>query len=99
MTRRETAILERCNVQLFLTGLGKPLHTNVSLQCPVTLDDAVMLARASEQWDVPAPLPQPPVHTLPCPSPCLLALPAPTPAPASSAPAPTMIMKLAPMIK
>jgi hypothetical protein len=45
---RDTAITEAHQVQLFLTGLGKPLHTDVALHRPPTLDDAIMLARAYE---------------------------------------------------
>jgi hypothetical protein len=96
---RDTAISEQHQVQLFLVGLSKPLHTDVTLQRSATLDDAVMLARAYEQRDTPAPPLQLPVRTLPRPSPCLLALPASTPAPASSVPAPTTTMKPVTTIK
>jgi hypothetical protein len=46
---RDTVITEAHQVQLFLTGLEKPLDTDVALHWPPTLDNAIMLARAYEQ--------------------------------------------------
>jgi hypothetical protein len=48
LSYRDTAIMEAHQVQLFLAGLGDPLQTDVTLQHPVMLDDAIMLARAYE---------------------------------------------------
>jgi hypothetical protein len=45
---RDTTITEAHQVQLFLTGLRKPLPTDVALHQPPTLDDAIMLARTYE---------------------------------------------------
>jgi hypothetical protein len=56
---RDPATTEVQQVQLFITGLGKPLRTDVALQRPTTLNDAVMFARAYEQRDA-----APPVQTL-----------------------------------
>jgi hypothetical protein len=41
-------------VQLFIVGLGKPLHTDIALQWPAALNDAIMFAYAYEQRDVAA---------------------------------------------
>jgi hypothetical protein len=49
---RDLTITEAQQVQLFIIGLGKPLHTDVALRCLALLNDAVMLARAYEQLDV-----------------------------------------------
>lgn len=46
---RDTSLTEAQQIQLFTVGLGKPLRTDVSLRRPVTLDDAIMYARAYEQ--------------------------------------------------
>jgi hypothetical protein len=46
---RDTVITEAHPVQLFLTGLGKPLRIDVALHRPPTFDDAIMLPRAYEQ--------------------------------------------------
>jgi hypothetical protein len=46
---RDPVITEAQQVQLFIIGLGKPLHTDVALRCLALLNDAVMLARAYEQ--------------------------------------------------
>jgi hypothetical protein len=44
-----TTITEAHQVQLFLAGLSKLLSMDVALQCPSTLDNTVMLARAYDQ--------------------------------------------------
>jgi hypothetical protein len=46
---RDPSITEPQQIQLFITGLGDPLRTNVALQQPSTLDDTVIFARAYEQ--------------------------------------------------
>jgi hypothetical protein len=51
LSYRDTAITEAHQVQLFIAGLDKPLRTDVTLQRPTTLDDAVMMARAYKQRD------------------------------------------------
>jgi hypothetical protein len=59
-------ITEAHQVQLFLVGLGKPLHTNVALHQLPTFDDAIVLARAYEQGEmVPSPS-APHQHSLWC---------------------------------
>jgi hypothetical protein len=45
---RDTTITEAHQVQLFLTGLEKHVHTDVTLHRPLTLNDAIMLVRAYE---------------------------------------------------
>jgi hypothetical protein len=45
----DLAISESHQIQLFTASLGKPLRTDVSLQKPETLDEAIMYARAYEQ--------------------------------------------------
>jgi hypothetical protein len=63
---RDTAITEAHQAQLFLAGLGKPLHTDVALHRPPTVDDAIMLARAYEQCETaPSPL-EPRQHSFWC---------------------------------
>jgi hypothetical protein len=49
---RDTTIMEAHQVQLFLSGLGKSLRTDVAMQRPGTMDATVMLVRAYEQRDV-----------------------------------------------
>jgi hypothetical protein len=51
LSYRDIAIMEAHQVQLFHTGLGKPLRTDVALQRPGMLDNAVMLTRAYKQRD------------------------------------------------
>jgi hypothetical protein len=46
---RATNITEDQHIQLFVTELGPPLHTDVALQKPAMIDEAVLLARAYEQ--------------------------------------------------
>uniref|UniRef100_A0A0A9GMD0 Retrotransposon gag domain-containing protein n=1 Tax=Arundo donax TaxID=35708 RepID=A0A0A9GMD0_ARUDO len=46
---RDVELTETQQIQLFIAGLTNPLKTDVALQRPVTLDDAIMLARAFEQ--------------------------------------------------
>jgi hypothetical protein len=43
------SLTEQQLVQLFTTGLGDPLHTDVALRRLATLDEAIMPARAYEQ--------------------------------------------------
>jgi hypothetical protein len=42
------SLTETQQIQLFTTGLGEPLHTDVALQRPASLDEVVMFARAYE---------------------------------------------------
>ncbi|KAG8091773.1 hypothetical protein GUJ93_ZPchr0012g19365 [Zizania palustris] len=51
MSCRDIAIAEAHQVQLFIASLGKPLRTDVMLQRPTSLDDAVMFAQAFEQHE------------------------------------------------
>lgn len=46
---RDIELTEKQQVQLFIAGLVNPLKTDVALQRPASLDDAIMLARAYEQ--------------------------------------------------
>jgi hypothetical protein len=46
---RDTSLSEHQQIQLFITGQGDPLCTDMALQQPVTLDDAVIFAHAYEQ--------------------------------------------------
>jgi hypothetical protein len=50
---RDPSITEEHQIQLFTSGLNKPLRTNVTLQRPVTLDEAIMFAQAYEQRNTP----------------------------------------------
>jgi hypothetical protein len=45
---RDPAISEAHQIQLFTVGMRKPLHIDVSLQKPETLDEAIMYVRAYE---------------------------------------------------
>jgi hypothetical protein len=52
-------LVEKHQINIFTAGLWNPLKTNVELENPVTLEDAMVLARTYEQWlslqdDVPA---------------------------------------------
>jgi hypothetical protein len=49
LSYHDTSLTEPLQIQLFITGLGDPLHTDVALQQPSTLDDAVIFARAYKQ--------------------------------------------------
>jgi hypothetical protein len=51
LSYRDITIMEAHQVQLFHTGLGKPLRTDVTLQRPGMLDNIVMLTRAYKQRD------------------------------------------------
>lgn len=46
---RAEGLMEPQQIQLFTVGLGEPLHTDMVLQCPTTLDEAIMYACAYEQ--------------------------------------------------
>jgi len=46
---REVELSERQQAQLFIAGLNNPLRTDVAIQSPMTLDDAIRYARAYEQ--------------------------------------------------
>jgi hypothetical protein len=48
---RDPVISESHQIQLFTAGLGKPLCTDVSMQKPEMLNEAIMYARAYEQRD------------------------------------------------
>jgi hypothetical protein len=49
LSRRNTSLTEAQQIQLFITGLDDPLRTDVTLQKPSSLDDAVIFAWAYEQ--------------------------------------------------
>jgi hypothetical protein len=49
LSYRDTSLTEQQQIQLFITGLGDPLWTDVALQQPTTLDDAIIFTRAYEQ--------------------------------------------------
>jgi hypothetical protein len=46
---RDTPLTKAQQIQLFITGLGDPLCTDVALQQPSTLDDAMIFARVYKQ--------------------------------------------------
>jgi hypothetical protein len=46
---RDESLTEHQQIQLYIAGLGDPLCTNVQLQQPTKLDDAVIFARAYEE--------------------------------------------------
>ena len=45
---REVELSERQQVQIFIAGLTNPLRTDVAIQSPATLDDAIRYACAYE---------------------------------------------------
>jgi hypothetical protein len=45
----DTSLTEAQQIQLFITGLGDPLRTDITQQQPSSLDDAIIFARAYEQ--------------------------------------------------
>ncbi|MEJ2003071.1 MAG: retropepsin-like aspartic protease [Maritimibacter sp.] len=49
---RDTSLTEPQQIQLFITGLGDPLRTDVALQQPASLDNAIISACAYEQRNV-----------------------------------------------
>jgi hypothetical protein len=55
----DSSIIEDHQVQIFVAGLGHPLRTDFALQRPLTLDEAVMYARAYEQRALPPSAPPP----------------------------------------
>jgi hypothetical protein len=46
---RDESLMEHQQIQLYITDLGDPLRTDIQLQQPTKLDDAVIFARAYEQ--------------------------------------------------
>jgi hypothetical protein len=50
LVNRCTGLAEPLQINIFTTGLRDPLKTNVELQQPATLEDAMALARAYENW-------------------------------------------------
>jgi hypothetical protein len=50
---RHPSITKEHQIQMFMTGLDKPLCTIVKLQRPVSLDEAIMFVRAYEQRNTP----------------------------------------------
>jgi hypothetical protein len=42
-------LVEKHQIHIFTAGLGNPLRTDVELEHPTTLDDAMVLARIYEQ--------------------------------------------------
>jgi hypothetical protein len=62
---RDTSLTEPLQVQLFIIGLGDPLRTNVALQQPASLDDAIIFARANEQRNISRVVPSTPTRSTP----------------------------------
>jgi hypothetical protein len=56
---RDTSLTEAQQIQLFITSLGDPLRTDVALQQPSFLDDAVIFAWAYEQHNASRDIAQP----------------------------------------
>jgi hypothetical protein len=50
---RDATLTEPQRLQLFVASLGNPLHTDIALQQPATLDDTVIIVRAYEQRGAP----------------------------------------------
>jgi hypothetical protein len=48
----DTSLTEPLQVQLFITDLDDPLRTDIALQQPASLDDAIIFARAYEQRNI-----------------------------------------------
>jgi len=46
---RDVELSEKQKVQLYIAGLNNPLKTDVAIQSPATLDEAIRFARAYEQ--------------------------------------------------
>jgi hypothetical protein len=46
---RDPTLTKPQQIQLFMTGLGQPLRTDVALQQPASLDAVIVLDRAYEQ--------------------------------------------------
>jgi hypothetical protein len=51
LSYRVTSLLEHQQIQLYITGLSDPLWTDVVLQQPVSLDDAVIFTHVYQQWN------------------------------------------------
>jgi hypothetical protein len=47
----DTMLSEPQQIQLYITGLSDPLCTDVALQQPASLDDAVIFTQVYEQWN------------------------------------------------
>jgi hypothetical protein len=62
---RDTSLTEPLQVQLFITGLGDPLQTDVALQQPASLNDIVIFARAYEQCNISHDVPPTPARSTP----------------------------------
>jgi hypothetical protein len=98
LSYRDTSLTEPLQIQLFITGLGDPLGTDVTLQQPSILDDVVIFTRAYEQRNASRECVQPsPTHhysrqTAKAASPTL-ALPTPG---ATGETTPTTVLRLAP---
>jgi hypothetical protein len=54
---RDPEIIEAHQIQLFMAGLDQPLRTDVALQKPATMDEAIMYAHAYEQRSTATPAP------------------------------------------
>jgi hypothetical protein len=48
LSYRDMSLTDAQQIQLFITGLGDPLRTDVMLQQPSTLDDVMSFARTYE---------------------------------------------------
>jgi hypothetical protein len=62
---RDTFLTEPLQVELFITGLGDPLRTDVALQQPASLDAAVIFARAYEQRNISRDVPPTTARSMP----------------------------------
>jgi hypothetical protein len=49
LSYRDTSLTEQQQIQLFITGLGDPQWTDMALQQPANLDDAIIFAHAYQQ--------------------------------------------------
>jgi hypothetical protein len=82
LVTRCTDLVEKHQIDIFTNGLHNPLKTDVELEAPTTLEDAMALARTYEQRlnmvNDPTPHPQPCAHSRSGTTAKPLALPAPT---------------------
>jgi hypothetical protein len=98
LVNRCTGLSEKQQIDIFIVGLRNPLKTDVELEQPATLDNAMALARAYEQClvmtgDSPARVTFRPQTSRPAPTTKVLALPA-SPAPTAQQGAATATPRL-----
>jgi hypothetical protein len=55
-----TSLTEAQQIELFIIGLGDPLHTDVALQQPSSQDNTIIFARAHKQHNASCDAVQPP---------------------------------------